>query len=287
MRQALSTVLHYIQVGQYIHTASYTVAAFEWLITIDLEILHVWNSPWTVTKVVFLINRYLPIVDFCLGYSVKHATHIDTCRTLTKAFTWIYIIGVYVADYILAIRTCAVWGFNKILIAVLVLAQAGSFFFNVYYFNVDITVKGLIRIPPLDGCFLVQPEGHGIFIEFTILAVYDTAMLILMIYPTIKEYSRQRQIGEKTLVSGSEIVASIIAEGAVFYAYLMFLSIATLIIVLEVPDNVLLFLLPSRVIREVLACRVLLHIRQLTDSRSQSATMQAGTTSVVSELFFA
>ncbi|KAF5348865.1 hypothetical protein D9756_009754 [Leucocoprinus leucothites] len=208
MRQALSTVLHYIQVGQYIHTASYTVAAFEWLITIDLEILHVWNSPWTVTKVVFLINRYLPIVDFCLGYSVKHATHIDTCRTLTKAFTC-----VYVADYILAIRTCAVWGFNKILIAVLVLAQAGSFFFNVYYFNVDITVKGLIRIPPLDGCFLVQPEGHGIFIEFTILAVYDTAMLILMIYPTIKEYSRQRQIGEKTLVSGSEIVASIIAEG--------------------------------------------------------------------------
>lgn len=43
---------------------------FEWMITLDQEISLVWqwNSNWSLTKLTFLVNRYLVIFDFALTY---------------------------------------------------------------------------------------------------------------------------------------------------------------------------------------------------------------------------
>lgn len=40
---------------------------FEWAITLDLEVALIWNTPWNFTKIAFLVNRYLPAVDFVLS----------------------------------------------------------------------------------------------------------------------------------------------------------------------------------------------------------------------------
>lgn len=48
------------------HDAQFEV--YEWLITLDMEVQYVWGSRWNLTKVVYLINRYLVIVDFVINY---------------------------------------------------------------------------------------------------------------------------------------------------------------------------------------------------------------------------
>lgn len=47
-----------------------TVAAcvlfvWDYILTFGLEVQYIWKSRWTVVKVVYLIQRYLPFVDSC------------------------------------------------------------------------------------------------------------------------------------------------------------------------------------------------------------------------------
>ncbi|KAH0836796.1 hypothetical protein J3R83DRAFT_8560 [Lanmaoa asiatica] len=38
--------------------AGNTVLVYDYLLTLSLEVAYIWNAPWTVVKVLFLINRY-------------------------------------------------------------------------------------------------------------------------------------------------------------------------------------------------------------------------------------
>ncbi|KAJ3558982.1 hypothetical protein NP233_g11377 [Leucocoprinus birnbaumii] len=35
----------------------------EWLLTLDLELLFIWNSRWSIMKILYLVTRYLPFTD--------------------------------------------------------------------------------------------------------------------------------------------------------------------------------------------------------------------------------
>lgn len=37
--------------------------AFDWLLTLEMEISLVWTSKWNVTKVLYFLTRYLPFID--------------------------------------------------------------------------------------------------------------------------------------------------------------------------------------------------------------------------------
>ncbi|OJA17249.1 hypothetical protein AZE42_12567, partial [Rhizopogon vesiculosus] len=39
-------------------TAGHTFLVYDYFLTLDDEISYIWNSPWTVVKVLFLVNRY-------------------------------------------------------------------------------------------------------------------------------------------------------------------------------------------------------------------------------------
>jgi hypothetical protein len=45
--------------------------AYDHLLTLDLEISQIWSSKWTITKVLFLITRYLPYVDGAVSFVCK------------------------------------------------------------------------------------------------------------------------------------------------------------------------------------------------------------------------
>lgn len=40
---------------------------YDWVLTIHLEVKHVWLANWNYTKILFLLTRYLPIAN---GYFI-------------------------------------------------------------------------------------------------------------------------------------------------------------------------------------------------------------------------
>jgi hypothetical protein len=39
---------------------------FDWLLTFDTEVKHVWNVPWNLGRILYLVTRYLVFVDASL-----------------------------------------------------------------------------------------------------------------------------------------------------------------------------------------------------------------------------
>ncbi|KAF5348791.1 hypothetical protein D9756_009761 [Leucocoprinus leucothites] len=249
-------VLYHVQVGKYIDMASCTIAALDWLITLDLEVSFIWNAEWTVPKAVFLVNRYLPIVDSLLAYFREHnyrhiligpgfafflsviacqvsmgSTPMLVCHFTKPLAVGVYLIALYIAEYTLAMRVCAVWGFNKKLMVALGLVYIGTFAFTAYnYFHTTIPSLHFVRIIPLDGCVSALPEGQKLYANYIILAIYDTAMLILMMYPTIK----LRLLAKGQIPMISNFIISVYTEGIIFYAYLLLLSAVSIIVEFQV-----------------------------------------------------
>ncbi|KAK0502844.1 hypothetical protein EDD18DRAFT_1345690 [Armillaria luteobubalina] len=51
----------------YVLVASATVMIHEWSILFNQEVSLMWNSPWNLVKVLYLISRYSPILVLRLG----------------------------------------------------------------------------------------------------------------------------------------------------------------------------------------------------------------------------
>lgn len=41
----------------------YANQVYDWSLTIDDEVTHAWPAPWSVTKILFFLTRYLPCID--------------------------------------------------------------------------------------------------------------------------------------------------------------------------------------------------------------------------------
>lgn len=53
------------------------------MITFDLEVSLIWNSNWSLVKVVYLVNRFLPVLEFVFAYIRRLSFH-----TLQRCFFW-------------------------------------------------------------------------------------------------------------------------------------------------------------------------------------------------------
>ncbi|KAF9439945.1 hypothetical protein P691DRAFT_768565 [Macrolepiota fuliginosa MF-IS2] len=201
------------------------------MITLDMEIRLIWRREWSFTKVVYLLNRYLVVVDFVLSCFRSYGEHVLACKPLFQATVVIYIIGLFLSEYTLAMRVCAVWKMNRILIAFL-----ASVYIIVFTWTLTSSFVTLhsVEFPtfPFGGC-PSKIEGSTLWIDYVILLVYDVAMLVLIAYPTIQGY--------RSTYEHTDLVKHVYTEGVLFYVYLLVIDIVCVTLQLVLPDNIFLF----------------------------------------------
>ncbi|KAF8979973.1 hypothetical protein BDQ17DRAFT_1432736 [Cyathus striatus] len=98
--------------------ASLSLWVFEHLITMDMEITHIWESPnWSIIKILFVYTRYSTYVDVALGVIVQFLPpqSSSSCKVTSYATIWCLIIGVTFSDLILTLRVWAVWNKTRIM----------------------------------------------------------------------------------------------------------------------------------------------------------------------------
>ncbi|CAA7270814.1 unnamed protein product [Cyclocybe aegerita] len=240
--------------------ASAVVFLWDYLLTIGMEVIYVWPSPWTGMKVIYFIQQYLPFIDTLwiavqgnqlrAKYKRSYLPRIERCWEVSHVF-WIGFIGATLIEsfslfsVILTFRAWAVWDRHRVLTILLPILFLGCCIPPPIILGLFIPTTEFQQLPPpLSGCVLVR--GYPIVaVAWILLLVWDALILTLMVISAIKAY-RYR--------GNSALYRVVYGEGIIYYFYLFGFSAVNIVLLhLGAVDTSYRFMLTSR---------VLLHIRK-------------------------
>ncbi|KAF8995926.1 hypothetical protein BDQ17DRAFT_1412002 [Cyathus striatus] len=197
------TGLTHMRNVNYLHVASLAILTFDTFLTLDIEINFIWNAPWNIIKVLYLVTKYPTFIDTSLNVLLQFipGASESTCKTLYQAGTWIILTGMCLAELIMAIRTWAVWGKTMWLGIALLIFFVGTW-------AAGFTVVGLLSGPYtfvlqdalhpfLKGCLVTGGRVGFLQITWVLLFVYDGVIMLLMLIPA---YEVLRGGGQSKLV---------------------------------------------------------------------------------------
>ncbi|KAF8995930.1 hypothetical protein BDQ17DRAFT_966596 [Cyathus striatus] len=241
----------------YLHAASLVILAFETFLTLDIEVEFIWSAPWNVVKVLYLVTRYLAFIDSSLNVLIQLMPDASepTCKILYQVGTWIIMTGMCLAELILTIRTWAVLGkkrWQAVFFFLLFVGIWGSAYTIVALFSgpYAFTLQDALQ-PFLKGCFATVGSVHYLQITWALLLVYDGVLMLLMLVPA---YETRGQ---------SKLVRAVFRDGIIYYIYLFTMTLGNLIVTRKLSnDYFTIIMILERVIHAVLACRVILHMRE-------------------------
>ncbi|TDL23408.1 hypothetical protein BD410DRAFT_159532 [Rickenella mellea] len=228
---------------------------YDYLFTFEREVVHVWTQKWTWGKILFILNRYLPFCDtFLAVHLLTMESSSKACLNGYKAYTWLVVFGIMTAEFILMMRTCALWSFNRsVMFGLAVMALV---LYTPAVVIIQIEIRSFEYFGSPTGCVRGKTQSPIIFLAFVLLVISETVLVImtvLRVWKLIKEVRRGR----------SRLLITMYHDGLIYYLYLFGMSLLNLIIPLAAPpDFSHLLVTPQRVLHSILCTRVLLHIRQ-------------------------
>ncbi|KAJ3555243.1 hypothetical protein NP233_g12253 [Leucocoprinus birnbaumii] len=87
------------------------INVLDWLLTFRLESSLIWPAKWSNIKILYLLTRYLPIIDvfIVMYHQFDPSLSVTACKATYESACWLAIFGIALAEIILTVRTWAVW----------------------------------------------------------------------------------------------------------------------------------------------------------------------------------
>ncbi|KAJ8078472.1 hypothetical protein PM082_012754 [Marasmius tenuissimus] len=277
LEQLFSVVQHQRYVAT-VEVCSAMLFVYDYLLTLDLEIEHIWKAKWSLVKVIYIIQRYLPFLDSCslvLHYQFVANPSLEYCRFAYTFTGWTFVVGIFLSDALFLLRLWAVW--KKTLLSGLAI---GLYFLGCWIPSFVIVNRFLKSLKfatwpgPLfgldydyRGCFLTGGDSI-IYVGWVLMMANNIAALIMIMIPGFKAFKTGGRTG---------LVKTVYRDGAVFYAAVVAVSTANAVTVLTlVPDLRLLLSAPSRDLHSILASRVILSIRHAASATEMNDIDESG-----------
>ncbi|KAG1842274.1 hypothetical protein DFJ58DRAFT_855428 [Suillus subalutaceus] len=97
-------------------TIGHTLLVYDYCLTLEDEVYYIWNSPWTVVKVMFLINRYGNLIGQTFIQLeetglISHGSQF--CQRFAFATACFMALSAESIHIIVLMRTWAIWGTQK------------------------------------------------------------------------------------------------------------------------------------------------------------------------------
>ncbi|KAG8699151.1 hypothetical protein FRC08_005483, partial [Ceratobasidium sp. 394] len=81
---------------QYLSVASWTVLAYDWIISIDVEARFIWQASWSLGRMIYHFNRIWPLIIVCTSIVLFAPTPSPTARQTCKAAVSFYAYGLMI-----------------------------------------------------------------------------------------------------------------------------------------------------------------------------------------------
>ncbi|OAX33774.1 hypothetical protein K503DRAFT_492751 [Rhizopogon vinicolor AM-OR11-026] len=150
------------QVLKYFALIGPTILAYDWFLTIDSELNHVWHRRWGIIELIYLFSRYMPFVDtpiMLLYHFYLVDPSIEVCRTALTAQLMMYCIGMSISGQIFTIRTWAVWERSKVMGLFLLTEAFVAFVVQLCLINIYAKSLTYFQGYNLGGCFVLTSSN--------------------------------------------------------------------------------------------------------------------------------
>ncbi|KZP11735.1 hypothetical protein FIBSPDRAFT_962011 [Athelia psychrophila] len=181
LTESVSSLLH-AQNTVYFDVSNACFLVYDYILTFDSEVTLIWGEPWKSLKVLFLLSRYLPFADTVVLFLYHSASSQSECRALKFGLIMLSAIGICITEYIFAVRTWAMWGFDRNVGIVLVITCLACWLPNVVvalFFG-----RGTKYFPPtplVQGCNEASANSPLFLAVSGMLIVYWLVLIGLMV----------------------------------------------------------------------------------------------------------
>ncbi|KAG2119775.1 uncharacterized protein F5147DRAFT_121404 [Suillus discolor] len=259
-----------IQTSKYCNVAGLGVLIFDYFLTLEPEIRWTWNRRWNITRILFVISRYMAFAAAGMTTYAAIATRAnENCTNFSRASNAIHIISIIAGEGLLIIRTYAFWRKNNKLLAVLLVLAVICIACGV---GLTDFVGGLLAVPanpsapPTSNCTF--QAGQSSAIQYGFLAAYEILLLSLMVFKRYKDYRDYT----------SRLVRVVFQGGVWYLAPIISVSVANTLITVLVPQSYNEMLdLPQLVLHSMLASRVLFSLYASEQGELDETTLQIST----------
>jgi len=244
--------------------ASITVLTYDYLLTISDEILLVWYSPLLPGTVFLLLNRYVVFLEAAFYMAFLFQEDSKLCSTFFELGAGMTILGSFMAESVIYLRTYAILGGSRLTMVILILVNLSCLTVSVFF-----AARGLLQgtfsaslVSSVMACSL--PSGPK-WITMALTAMMLSELVIAVI--TIRKAFAQRKLGP------SSFTASLYRDGLLIFAFLFGIVFTNIMLnsFSSLSSKRMLLILPQRVLHSILLGRMLLHLRkssQMTPSSS-------------------
>ncbi|KAJ7465595.1 hypothetical protein FB451DRAFT_1402619 [Mycena latifolia] len=196
---ALETIL-----VPYTLCACATILVYDWMCTLDQEISYVWSGPRSMGTLLFVLNRYLPFID-------TKMTRIppEDCLTRNKIVGWLTVLGILISEVILMLRTYAIWERRRGVLTSLSILGACTLITTTVICQLELASLEYVPTDGL-GCKLARASSVVIF-AYLMFIISETTIVVMTV---IKAYR----------------------DWMLFYAYLLGISIANILVPIFAPS---------------------------------------------------
>ncbi|KAI0701609.1 hypothetical protein C8Q76DRAFT_861708 [Earliella scabrosa] len=268
------------QVTKYVIVASFILALLDILSTLPDEVAHIWSARFSSMTMLYFINKYSVLLDTSLASTMALWTQDpELCKVQYQAVVYCCVFGTFVSEAILAIRTIALWRFDKYVKVFVVGAYLEFLPFALYcvwqmivwteYPSRDVLrVTGCV-IPvqdawPAYSCLIIAETG---IIALTSLRFYlDNAEQ----QPEQPDITRALR-GCSAASSMNVLGRTLYRDGIGFYFIMLGVTITNVSVMLFGPEGLTSATqIPLRLLHSALCTRVLLNLRKAATDVSGS-----------------
>lgn len=259
------------------------LAVYEYLLTIEHDVSIFWQRKWTATSLMFLANRLLLTTPNVIRLVFAFVPYIKANSMGVLIQNQVFILSsMLLVALLTALRTSALWNFNRALFLVIFILSAAPFAANMYAQTVS---SWGVEVDPLTGqqqytqVFNVSEHLNMIMLYVSRVPpiVADFLVLVFTWMRTYRQLRDARQFGIKLSVS-----TCLARDGSVYFVVIFIINLLRLLIS-DVPALLGLSPIDAFVVTvpQILLQRFLINLRQLNEAERLSSTTDPSLRSVV------
>ncbi|KAH8827702.1 hypothetical protein DL96DRAFT_1680117 [Flagelloscypha sp. PMI_526] len=240
--------------------ASLAVLLWDWLITFSAEVHYVWPTRWSLGKVLFFLTRYLPLSDVCLSIIALQLMNPPddeaACQKPYVAIVWLDVLGILVAQFILTLRTWAVYDRNKWVLFCLsgLLVVEGIFGGIAVITFVNTIVWTGPEFAGVRGCNIITVDNRLVSGSYVGVMIFETTVFVATM---VRALQRRRH------TFGSRLLKVIFRDGLIFYLIIVSMSVLNVVVMYATPQEyTVVLVIFQRVMHSIATGRILLHMRE-------------------------
>ncbi|KAJ6518380.1 hypothetical protein DFH09DRAFT_1287588 [Mycena vulgaris] len=199
--------------------APFTILVYEYILTFEREVTRYWGTPFSWGTLFFYLNRYSPLfgtIPVIVQYysTTTDPAKIPVCKAFRAYHQYFALLSQVLVAVMLIMRTFALYGRNKMILAFMILITLGAFAFAIWVFLSGTEVHTLSPEIAAFGCPLGTPHAKSLRLAtaWSGMLVFDVMIFGLTLFKALRGDWRR-----------SDLLTILIRDGSIYFA-LMILS---------------------------------------------------------------